>query len=151
VIHDEPGDEGFAHLFKVWLYRILLLVAGLVGLMGWGRDVYEIAVYHFEGRPAQLERAPNATPGPPIVLNSGVNREFGVRFQTAPNEWAVYERYVPEAIVERLMAGKQVAIVYLPDNPRAFNYQEEELPRGWGWLATGVVGMVLFVLSLRVR
>ena len=151
MIDAETGDPGFARLFKGWFFRIMLFVVGAVGLMIWIGDVVEIATYRFQGKPALLERGSKAAPGPPVALNDGMHRLLVVSFTTEANERVSYERYVPQAIVDKLVAGERIPIVYLPDNPRGFNYRDEQLPRGWGWLGVGIVGMGFFAWSLRLR
>ena len=148
----EAGEQDFARLFKAWFFRIALLATGVIGFAIWIGDVVEIATYHFQGKPAMLERGSKATPpGEPVQLPDGAHRLLVVSFMTEANQRVSYERYVPQAIVDKLVAGERVPIVYLSDNPRAFIYGNEELPRGWGWLAAEIGGMAFFAWALRLR
>jgi hypothetical protein len=76
---------------------------------------------------------------------------FRVKFKTEAGNQVVVERYVPIAIVDRLVKGEHVEIVYLPDNPPRFIYKGEQLPMGWLWLLFGISMIGLFALSLRLR
>ena len=91
-----------------------------------------------------------APPGAPFLLNDELVQSLQVRYTAEDGERVVTERSFPKGVVDKLVAGERLEIIYIPDNRRRFYFKDEKLPRNWGWLALGVGMLVLFVIAVRL-
>jgi hypothetical protein len=129
-----------------------LFVFALCALTIFGFGTYEFFDIRQHSQQATMELA---DADKRVVLFDDVldTRTLDVKYVSNVGEVVVPQKLVSIAIAERLVAGEQIPIIYLTNNPRKTlsAYHEPAIP--WAWLAVGLIAFAVagFALHLHKR
>ena len=127
-----------------------LFVLALCGFVAGGLSLYE----HFDvwrnGQDAEMSLAHPDQKLPDY--DDGLRiRVLDVQYVSSAGTVAMPNKSVSIPIAERLVDGQRIPITYMSNNPSRVMYSNYELPNPWGWLAAGVISLVIALYALRLR
>ena len=128
----------------------MLFCMGAAALLVGGMNLYEVAIFRFDGASALMQLA---HPEKKVTLTEGgYDVHFlDVKYVGAAGEVSVPRKQLVGSLARKLVAGEKIPVTYLKSDPSQVMYPGDELPNPWGWLVVGVAAMGTFVYALRLR
>ena len=122
--------------FTAMLYCMALAGLGL-GLM----SLYQKIEWHFAGHAALMELVnPSRKFDAPM---GGTVFTTNIKYVEPTGETQVPGKWVTVGVAERLARGDKIPIFFQKSNLQRALYSKDELDSPWGWLAFGIVALLV--------
>ena len=150
---DIEGVHPGGGLFRKWFFRILLLVAALACFLG---NVVNISdrwqLSHGVSATIKAASKHQEIPRSYSEYEGKLRAVFDVKILSANGTEFITQLFLPKEVVENLIQGGSVDIVYVKDNPRRHLIKGDALPPyGVGLFLAGLAFLAVFCFSLKLR
>ena len=150
---DIEGVHPGGGLFRKWFFRILLLVAALACFLG---NVVNISdrwqLSHGVSATIKAASKHQEIPRSYSEYEGKLRAVFDVKILSANGTEFITQLFLPKEVVENLIQGGSVDIVYVKDNPRRHLIKGDALPPyGVGVFLAGLAFLAVFCFSLKLR
>ena len=150
---DIEGVNPGRGLFRKWFFRIFLLVGALACFLGNSVNISDRwQLSHGVSATIKAASKHQETPRNYSEYEGKLRAVFDVRVLSMNGNEFITQLFLPKEVVEKLVQGGSVEIVYVKDNPRRHLVKGDALPPyGIGLFLGGLAFLVVFFFSLRLR
>ena len=126
-----------------------LFVLALCALVAGGISLYQNIDFWRNGQTATMKLT---DPDKKVVSYSDVlsTRTLDVTYVSEAGLLDMPQKAVPSAVAERLIAGEEISITYLTNNPNRIFYQNQRPSKPWVWLIVGFAALGTAIYALRM-